>query len=157
MSTAFAPAEPLAAAAGAEAAGAGVGVKPTRLSGEALVALPPAGFWIRMLALSLDALLVGLLMLLLIHGSFGLFLILLAAYGVVMWSVRGSTVGGIICNLALIKQDGHEVDWGTAAIRALGAFVSFVVIGLGFIWIAIDPEKRSWHDKIAGTIVVRVP
>jgi uncharacterized RDD family membrane protein YckC len=33
--------------------------------------------------------------------------------------------------------------------------LSLAVAGLGFIWIAIDPEKQSWHDKIAGTVVVR--
>jgi uncharacterized RDD family membrane protein YckC len=31
------------------------------------------------------------------------------------------------------------------------------VVGLGFIWIAIDNDKQSWHDKIAGTVVVRAP
>ena len=28
--------------------------------------------------------------------------------------------------------------------------------GLGFFWIAFDEEKQSWHDKIAGTRVIRV-
>jgi uncharacterized RDD family membrane protein YckC len=28
--------------------------------------------------------------------------------------------------------------------------------GLGFIWIAFDDGKQAWHDKIAGTVVVRV-
>jgi uncharacterized RDD family membrane protein YckC len=31
-----------------------------------------------------------------------------------------------------------------------------VVAGLGFLWIAFDPGKQAWHDKIAGTAVVRV-
>jgi uncharacterized RDD family membrane protein YckC len=81
----------------------------------------------------------------------------LAAYGVLMWRFRGSTVGGIIFNLEVIRHDGREMDWGTAVVRGLSAFLSLFALGLGFIWIAIDPEKRSWHDKIAGTIVVRVP
>ena len=41
--------------------------------------------------------------------------------------------------------------------RALGCFLSFAVFGLGFIWVAIDDDRQSWHDKIAGTTVVRVP
>jgi uncharacterized RDD family membrane protein YckC len=28
---------------------------------------------------------------------------------------------------------------------------------LGFIWIAIDSDHQAWHDKIAGTVVVKVP
>jgi len=127
-----------------------------RVSGEAAIALPRAGFWIRMLALLLDAVLVGVVMHL-IGASSDMFLIVLAAYGVVMWRLRGSTVGGIIFNLAVVKHDGHEMDWGTAVVRALSAFLSLFALGLGFIWIAIDSENRSWHDKIAGTVVVRVP
>jgi len=128
----------------------------SRVSGEAAIALPRAGFWIRMLALLLDALLVGVVMHL-ISASSDMFLIVLAAYGLVMWRLRGSTVGGIIFNLAVVKHDGREMDWGTATVRALSAFLSLFALGLGFIWIAIDSENRSWHDKIAGTVVVRVP
>jgi uncharacterized RDD family membrane protein YckC len=29
-------------------------------------------------------------------------------------------------------------------------------LGLGLIWVAFDPKKQGWHDKLAGTIVVRV-
>jgi len=35
--------------------------------------------------------------------------------------------------------------------------LSALPIGLGFIWIAIDENRQAWHDKIAGTVVVRVP
>jgi hypothetical protein len=40
---------------------------------------------------------------------------------------------------------------GDRVVRALACFFSLVVVGLGFIWIAFDPEKQGWHDKIAGT------
>lgn len=135
---------------------AGGGVHSTRVSGAAAIALPRAGFWVRVLALLLDVILVGVVMHLL-RASDDMYLIVLAAYGVVMWRLRGSTVGGIIFNLAVVKRDGHEMDWGTAVVRGLSAFLSLFALGLGFIWIAIDPENRSWHDKIAGTVVVRVP
>ena len=36
-------------------------------------------------------------------------------------------------------------------------FLSLAAAFLGFIWIAFDAEKQAWHDKIAGTIVVRSP
>jgi uncharacterized RDD family membrane protein YckC len=40
-------------------------------------------------------------------------------------------------------------------VRALGCFVSLAIAGLGFIWIAFDDQKQSWHDKFAGTVVVQ--
>ncbi|MDE2305466.1 MAG: RDD family protein, partial [Gammaproteobacteria bacterium] len=121
------------------------------LSAAALAALPRAGFWVRIAALLIDAILIGVL-------SFGhLELLLLAAYGALMWKLRGSTVGGIVFHLRVARIDGREIDWPTAVVRALGCFLSLAVAGLGFIWIAVDPEKQAWHDKIAGTIVVRQP
>ena len=59
--------------------------------------------------------------------------------------------------LKVVRLDERELDWSTAIVRALGCFLSFVVVGLGFIWVAFDDEKQSWHDKIAGTTIVRVP
>ena len=118
--------------------------------------MPRAGFWIRMAALLIDILLVGFAMSVL-HNVVHLHLLVLAAYGAVMWKLRGSTVGGIVFDLKVVRVDGRAVDWETAIVRALGCFLSLAVAGLGFIWIAIDAGNQAWHDKIAGTVVVRVP
>src|ERR1700736_325833 len=117
-------------------------------------ALPRAGFWIRMGALLVDALLVGFLM-----GALHVYhleLLVLAAYGAVMWKMRGSTIGGIVFDLRVVRLDGREIEWEAASVRARGFFLSLAVAGLGFFWIAFDDQKQAWHDKIAGTVVVRV-
>lgn len=130
------------------------------------VGLPRASFWIRMGALLIDVVLVGL-----VAGMLSSWLPrglqfdvsppslfpLLALYGAVLWKLRGTTIGGIICGLKTVRTDGRELDWATAIVRALACILSVVCVGLGFIWIAIDSEKQGWHDKIAGTTVVRVP
>ncbi|MGH8289696.1 MAG: RDD family protein [Steroidobacteraceae bacterium] len=118
--------------------------------------LPRAGFWIRMLALLIDLILVGVA-LSWVHHVGSEMLLLLATYGAIMWKLKGTTVGGIVCDLKVVRIDGGPLDWGTAVVRALGCFLSLVVAGLGFIWIAVDREHQAWHDKIAGTVVVRVP
>lgn len=122
----------------------------------AAASLPRAGFWIRIAALLLDLILVGILIGLL-HASGKLLLLTLAVYGALMWRLRGSTIGGIVCGLKVVRLDDREVDWATAIVRALACFLSFVVLGLGFIWVAFDDGRQSWHDKIAGTTVVHVP
>jgi uncharacterized RDD family membrane protein YckC len=119
-------------------------------------ALPRAGFWVRMVALLLDVLLVGFAMSLL-HPLFHMHLLVLAIYGAVMWKLRGSTIGGIVFDLRVVRLDGRPMDWETAIIRALSCFLSLAVAGLGFFWIAFDDAHQGWHDKIAGTVVVRVP
>jgi uncharacterized RDD family membrane protein YckC len=159
-----------AAAAGADAAAAPAGVerpaaaaaapgvvRPPHFIDPAVAAtLPRAGFWIRMAALLLDLLLVGILLGMLHHSSH-FELIVLATYGALMWKLRGTTVGGLVFHLQVIRVDGRPIDWETAIVRALGCFLSLVVAGLGFFWIAFDSGKQAWHDKIAGTAVVRVP
>jgi uncharacterized RDD family membrane protein YckC len=147
-----APSAPVSAAAEATPAAPAAGAV---AAPDITAALPRAGFWVRMLALLLDALLVGLIMGVLRH-VFNLELLVLAAYGAVMWKMRGSTIGGIVFDLRVVRLDGRPIDWETAIVRALGCFLSLAVAGLGFFWIAFDHGKQAWHDKIAGTAVVRV-
>jgi uncharacterized RDD family membrane protein YckC len=109
-----------------------------------------------MAALLIDAILIGVVFSVL-HDAEGIFLPALAAYGAVMWKLKGTTIGGILCNLQVVRLDGRELDWGTAIVRALSCFLSLAVAGLGFLWIVFDNERQSWHDKIAGTVVVRAP
>jgi uncharacterized RDD family membrane protein YckC len=128
-----------------------------------LAALPRAGFWVRMGALLIDVMLIGVLTQSggYIFGSHhhpsDLHLLVLAVYGACMWKLRGSTVGGLVCDLRVVRVDGRTMEWETAIVRALGCFLSLAVCGLGFIWIAFDENHQAWHDKIAGTVVVRVP
>ena len=118
-------------------------------------AFPRAGFIRRMAALLIDVLLIGFVMGML-HHNFQLELVVLAAYGACMWKLRASTIGGLILDLQVVRLDGRGIDWPTAVVRALGCFLSLAVAGLGFFWIAFDDEGQAWHDKIAGTVVVRV-
>jgi uncharacterized RDD family membrane protein YckC len=106
-------------------------------------------------ALFIDMILVGVALAVL--NSDGVFVLALVIYGAVMWKLKGTTVGGIVCNLKVVRVDGREVDWTTAVIRGLSCFLSLAFVGLGFVWIAFDPNRQAWHDKIAGTLVVRMP
>jgi len=115
-----------------------------------------AGFWIRIAALVIDLVMVSIVCGML-DVSFHGMLLVLAGYGAVMWKLKGTTVGGAICHLRLVRLDGRAIDWPTAVVRALACFLSAAVAGLGFLWVVFDPERQSWHDKIAGTVVVCVP
>jgi uncharacterized RDD family membrane protein YckC len=78
-------------------------------------------------------------------------------YTTLLWFYRATTVGGIVCGLKVVRLDARPVDFATAVVRTLGAFLSMICVGLGFLWVIWDPEKQTWHDKIAGTTVIRVP
>jgi uncharacterized RDD family membrane protein YckC len=114
--------------------------------------LPRAGFWIRIGGLLIDCV-VAFATLIFLHVGPGI-LLLLGVYGAIMWKLKGTTIGGIVCGLQVVRLDGRPIDWPTAIVRALSCFLSLFAIGLGFIWVALDEERQSWHDKIAGTTVV---
>ena len=122
--------------------------------------LPRAGFWRRLLAAFLDAVVVSLTLGLLhrVWPNFGgVFPFWLAVYCISLWATKGATIGGIICGLKVVRLDDRPVTWSVAGVRGLSAFLSLAIAGLGFIWVAFDDDKQSWHDKIAGTTIVKVP
>jgi uncharacterized RDD family membrane protein YckC len=121
--------------------------------------LPRAGFWIRFAASLLDFIMIAVTcgILDLMHRGPGPLFIGLAAYSAVMWKLKGTTIGGIICGLKLVRLDDRPIDWGVAIVRSLSGFLSLFAAGLGFIWVAFDNDRQSWHDKIAGTTIVKVP
>jgi hypothetical protein len=123
-----------------------------------LTAFPRASFLDRVAAAVLDLLLVAIA-----YNLFnwwhdgGVFFILLMGYHIGFWTWKGTTVGGIICNLRLVRVDGSPLRPADALVRGLASLFSFAALGLGFLWILRDPDRQAWHDKIAGTYVVTVP
>jgi len=66
----------------------------------------------------------------------------------------GQTPGKMIFGLRVIQATGESMTLGIAFLRWTGYFVSTFFCYLGFLWVAFDPQKQGWHDKIAGTVVV---
>jgi uncharacterized RDD family membrane protein YckC len=87
------------------------------------------------------------------------YLTLLTIYNAAFWTWRGTTIGGIICQLRVVRTDGRRMEFGDSVIRGLSSVFSLIVLGLGFFWILLsgNADRQAWHDLIAGTIVVRVP
>jgi uncharacterized RDD family membrane protein YckC len=136
-----------------------------RIGGQAAVlALPRAAFVERLAAFTLDFILIVIVSQALnldrgpVDGPLGRAGMLLAiAYHVGFWTWKGTTLGGIITNLRVIRTDGAPLQFAEALVRGLTGIFSLAVAGLGFFWILRDPERQSWHDRVAGTYVVKVP
>jgi uncharacterized RDD family membrane protein YckC len=70
-------------------------------------------------------------------------------------SPSGQTIGKRAMNIRCIAfATGGALGYGKAAIRWVGRILSAIVCLLGYFWMLWDPEKQTWHDKIAGTVVV---
>jgi len=118
-----------------------------------IVTYPHAGFWERMGAGFLDVVLVCIAGALV--GPFTPFVAL--AYFAGMWTWKQTTIGGIVLGLKVARLDGQPVTFAVALVRGLAAGFSIFVLFLGFLWIAWDKDKQGWHDKIAGTVVLKLP
>ncbi|MCS5595028.1 MAG: RDD family protein [Porticoccaceae bacterium] len=72
------------------------------------------------------------------------------------WLRFMGTPGKMILNLKVVDADsGEKLSLGQAIGRYLGYIVAFLPLCLGIIWVGIDKRKQGWHDKLAGTVVVR--
>jgi uncharacterized RDD family membrane protein YckC len=71
--------------------------------------------------------------------------------------LEGATVSAIICQLRVTRIDGTRIGPAEALVRSLASIFSIGVLGIGCLWVLRDPEQQAWHDKIAGTFVVKVP
>jgi uncharacterized RDD family membrane protein YckC len=123
---------------------------------------PRATFSERLLGLTIDLIAIGVAAQLLGFDNGGqagerLIVLLALIYHVSFWTLRGTTLGGIICQLRVVRVDGRKLDFPDALIRGLTGIFSLVFLGLGFLWILRDPEQQAWHDRVAGTYVLKVP
>ena len=137
------------------AAGSPAGVG--RVSPVDLLAMPKAPFLDRLAAFALDVLLVSLTYNLLDMDSARAFFTLLLGYHIIFWGLKATTVGGIICNLRIVRTDGAALTFADALIRGFSSIFSIVALGIGCLWILYDPDNQAWHDRFAGTYVVKVP
>ena len=119
------------------------------------------GFWSRFLAFLIDAIGLGVIGNILsrgdVGGGTGLQTLLGVIYFCYFWSSygKGQTLGMRALNVRVVKTDGSYLDVVGAFLRYVGLVISCTPLFLGLIWVAFDAQKQGWHDKIAGTYVVR--
>ena len=132
-------------------------------------------FWPRVGASLIDALVVILVtypLLYLVYGSayftvqsempvrgvpdFLISFVLPFAGVVLFWLKKQATPGKMVVAARVVDaKTGKTLSVGQAIGRYLGYIVATLPLGLGLLWVAFDRRKQGWHDKMAGTVVVR--
>jgi uncharacterized RDD family membrane protein YckC len=117
-----------------------------------------AAFLDRVAAFAIDCVLIGIGVLLFdLSRHDGAFPLMLLAYHVAFWAWKGTTLGGVVVGLQIVRLDGSPLRPQDAVIRVLCAVLSVATLGIGCFWMLQDPARQMWHDKIAGTSVLKVP
>ena len=74
-------------------------------------------------------------------------------YFIWQWQ-RGQTLPMRTWHVRLVTRDGAAVSFAQAAGRFVFATVGLLLLGLGFFWALVDPERQFLHDRLAGTRLV---
>jgi len=128
-----------------------------------------AGFWVRFLALLIDGILLGVVTspfapqftatgthFEVNAGGNAIGTLVGLIYFVALWAWRGQTVGMMPFNMKVVGvADGKNIDVMRALLRYVGFIIAAIPLLIGLIWAAFDSRKQGWHDKIAGTVVIR--
>jgi uncharacterized RDD family membrane protein YckC len=143
-------------------------VSETNASGEIF-----AGFWSRVGASFIDTVLLALIIgpvLWAVYGAayldsdsliqgpvdFLLSYVFPAIAVIVFWIYKSSTPGKMAFGMRIVDARTGETPTTAQFVgRYLGYYVSTLPLLLGFLWVAWDPKKQGFHDKLAGTVVVR--
>jgi len=130
------------------------------------------GFWNRTAAALIDSALILVITLPLQHllssGELGLSsvrptsvwdvlvsYVLPAAAILMFWKYRSATPGKMFMSAEIVDaMTGGKPGTRQLVLRYVGYYISTLPLLLGLIWVAIDPKKQGWHDKLAGTVVV---
>lgn len=136
--------------------------------------LPPPGLLRRLGAMAYDTLLLFALVMLLSYpyvwltGGKNPGMIIKTAYQIYLlaicflfyggfWAHGGQTLGMRTWRMKLVGDDGGPIRWNIALMRFTYALLSWLCLGLGFLWILYDRDKLAWHDRWSGTQLVLLP
>ena len=79
----------------------------------------------------------------------------MVAYNTWMVGRWDATLGKMACGLKVIMADGEKVSYGRACGRSFAEMLSSMTCSIGYIIAAFDDEKRTLHDHICNTRVVK--
>jgi len=82
------------------------------------------------------------------------YLLWLFVYFAYSWAASGKTFGMAILGIRVVSADGAAATVRQAVIRTLAFPLSFLLLGLGFLGIVLQRDRRALHDLIAGTAVI---
>ena len=119
-----------------------------------------AGLGERFLALIIDGIILGIVTGVLTRGGMAVgglasFVVGVIYYWYFLTQNNGQTPGKKIMGVRVVKVNGQPLNATDAVIRYIGYYIDSFFIMLGWIWAIFDRDSQAWHDKLAGTVVVR--
>jgi uncharacterized RDD family membrane protein YckC len=73
------------------------------------------------------------------------------------WVYRGQTLGMLAWRLQVVSDVGPSLTLTQATLRFIGAIASFATLGLGYLWMYADADRRTWSDRLSSSRILLVP
>lgn len=77
------------------------------------------------------------------------------AYRIFFVGAYGATPGKMACKIRIVNSDGSKLSYAKATGRAFAEYLSMLTCLIGYIMAGFDNERRSLHDRICDTRVIR--
>ena len=77
------------------------------------------------------------------------------AYWTILHAHGRQTVGKMVIGAVVVQTNLRTIGYGRALGRFFAEALSAIPFNLGYLWAIWDPEKQTFHDKIASTLVIR--
>lgn len=75
---------------------------------------------------------------------------------IAFWALKQATPGKMAISAKIVHaRTGQPASTGQLIGRYFAYFVAMLPLFLGIVWVAFDKRKQGWHDKLAGTVVVK--
>jgi len=71
------------------------------------------------------------------------------------WMYRGRTLGMMAWHTHLVTASGETLRPKHVVLRIFGALLNIASMGLGYLWILLDQQNRSFSDLLSGTRILR--
>jgi uncharacterized RDD family membrane protein YckC len=85
-----------------------------------------------------------------------LVLVVQIGYWIYFWGSSGQTLGMRLLHLKVVDANtGGPIGYARATVRFLMSIVNTWACYIGWIWVAFDPRKQGWHDKVANSVVLQ--
>ncbi|MEK7704017.1 MAG: RDD family protein [Myxococcota bacterium] len=78
-----------------------------------------------------------------------------SAHAVVASMRGGRTLGRLVSGTVLVHTTGRRLTVWRMLLRVAGAWGSLLCGGAGYYWVVLDRQRRTWHDRLAGTVLVK--
>jgi len=150
---------------------------------EHLINFEPAPFWRRLAAMAYDSILILAIWMVVAFIVLSLFgidnartvdgevvildplykntlfsMMILSAYAFFgwFWTHSGQTLGMQAWRIRVVNTDGSKISLSQSVIRFILAIISFLLLGSGYFYMLFNARKETVHDKLSGSVVVKV-